>query len=233
MKSITIKNVTIGEGIPKICVPIVGITENDILEEIEKAISLKIDLLEWRVDWYEHCFDTSKIIQILKQMKKITKEIPIIFTFRTAREGGAKEISIEEYEALLSSILPSQQLDIIDIELFTGDNIVRSLLKKAQESSVYTILSSHDFEKTPEEQEIIMRLCHMQELGSDMTKIAVMPHNIKDVLTLLSATEKMQHYGDRPFITMSMGGIGSISRMAGEVFGSAVTFGVGEKSSAP
>ena len=99
MKSITIKNVTIGEGIPKICVPIVGITENDILEEIEKAISLKIDLLEWRVDWYEHCFDTSKIIQILKQMKKITKEIPIIFTFRTAREGGAKEISIEEYEA--------------------------------------------------------------------------------------------------------------------------------------
>lgn len=233
MKSITIKNVTIGEGMPKICVPIVGITKNDILEEIEKAILLNIDLLEWRVDWYEHCLDVQKIIQMLKEIKKVTKEIPIIFTFRTAREGGAKDISVEEYAALLDSILPSQQLDIIDIELFAGDAIVLSILQKARECSVYTILSSHDFQKTPEEQEIIMRLCHMQELGSDMTKIAVMPHNTKDVLTLLSATEKMQHYGDRPFITMSMGGLGSISRMAGEVFGSAITFGVGEKSSAP
>ncbi len=74
----------------------------------------------------------------------------------------------------------------------------------------------------------------MQQLGADITKIAVMPQNKKDVLTLLCATEQMQcQYADRPFVTMSMGSIGSISRIAGEIFGSAITFGAVQKSSAP
>ena len=233
MNCVTVRNVRIGEGIPKICVPIVGITENDIIEEIKKVMLLDVDLLEWRVDYYEHCFDAQKIVQTLKKIRCLTKETPIIFTFRTAKEGGTKEISAEEYKTILCAAIQSQQIDIVDIELFTNKDTVLSLLEKAKEYSIYTILSSHDFEKTPEEQEIIKRLCYMQELGSDITKIAVMPRNKKDVLTLLSATEKMQHMADRPFITMSMSGIGSISRVTGEIFGSAITFGVGEKSSAP
>lgn len=47
----------------------------------------------------------------------------------------------------------------------------------------------------------------MQELDADIPKIAVMPQNKKDVLTLLSATEEMaSEYADRPIITMSMAG---------------------------
>ena len=100
--------------------------------------------------------------------------------------------------------------------------------------AVKTILSSHDFKCTPPENEIVSRLCRMQQLGADITKIAVMPQCKKDVLILLSATEQMQSkYADRTFITMSMGAVGSISRMVGEIFGSAVTFGVVNKSSAP
>ena len=74
----------------------------------------------------------------------------------------------------------------------------------------------------------------MQELGADIPKIAVMPQNKKDVLTLLAATEEMANeYADRPIITMSMAGTGVISRLAGEVFGSALTFGAAAKASAP
>ena len=40
-------------------------------------------------------------------------------------------------------------------------------------------------------------------------------------------------YGTTPFITMSMGGTGVISRLAGEVFGSAFTFGAGKEAIAP
>ena len=61
-----------------------------------------------------------------------------------------------------------------------------------------------------------------------------MPQNKKDVLTLLAATEEMtSEYADRPIITMSMGGIGVVSRIAGEIFGSAMTFGAATKASAP
>ena len=234
MKSVAIRNVIIGKGSPKICVPIIGITEKDIIEEVKNAMILNIDLIEWRADWYESCFNTAKVIEILKEIRKYVEQVPILFTFRTAKEGGAKEITIKEYETLLCAIIESKQADMVDIELFIGEDTVIPLLKKAKQFSVKTVLSSHDFEKTPKKQEIIARLCRMQELGGDITKIAVMPRNQKDVLTLLCATEQMQsQYADRPFITMSMGGLGSISRMIGEVFGVSITFGAGEHSSAP
>ena len=96
------------------------------------------------------------------------------------------------------------------------------------------VASNHDFHKTPAQEEIVSRLKKMQELGADIPKIAVMPQNKKDVLTLLAATEEMAtEYADRPIITMSMAGTGVISRLCGEVFGSALTFGAVGKASAP
>ena len=74
----------------------------------------------------------------------------------------------------------------------------------------------------------------MQDMGADIPKMAVMPQTKKDVLTLLSATEEMaSDYADRPIITMSMAGLGSISRIACEAFGSCLTFGSGAQASAP
>ena len=96
------------------------------------------------------------------------------------------------------------------------------------------IASNHDFQKTPEKEEIVSRLRKMQELGADILKIAVMPQEKKDVLTLLAATEEMiRLFAKQPVITMSMAEMGIISRIAGEAFGSAVTFGSAKKSSAP
>ena len=57
----------------------------------------------------------------------------------------------------------------------------------------------------------VSRLCSLD------IKIAVMPQNKRDVLTLLSATEEMvTDYADRPIITMSMAGTGVISRLCGK-----------------
>ena len=92
-------------------------------------------------------------------------------------------------------------------------------------------MSNHDFFKTPSKEEIISRLCAMQEKGADIPKIAVMPQSKKDVLTLLSATNEMvEEHANRPIITMSMAATGVISRLAGEVFGSCLTFGAAQKS---
>ena len=91
-------------------------------------------------------------------------------------------------------------------------------------------MSNHDFFKTPSKEEIISRLCAMQEKGADIPKIAVMPQSKKDVLTLLSATNEMvEEHANRPIITMSMAATGVISRLAGEVFGSCLTFGAAKK----
>ena len=87
-------------------------------------------------------------------------------------------------------------------------------------------MSNHDFDKTPSFDEITGRLIGMKKLGADVAKLACMPNSAKDVLTLLSATESVKsQYPDEPIITMSMGKLGAISRISGEIFGSALTFG--------
>ena len=73
----------------------------------------------------------------------------------------------------------------------------------------------------------------MAKWGADICKIAVMPQSPQDVLTLLQATYDVSQIIDRPVITMSMGKTGVVSRLAGSTFGSAVTFGAAQKTSAP
>ena len=70
----------------------------------------------------------------------------------------------------------------------------------------------------------------MQMRQADICKIAVMPQDATDVLTLLSATNEMYtHYASVPIVTMSMGQLGMISRVTGQLFGSALTFGSASK----
>ena len=87
--------------------------------------------------------------------------------------------------------------------------------------------------KKHRQQKLLARLQKMEALGADIPKIAVMPQSSKDVLTLLTVTESWRETGKTPVITMSMAGKGLISRLCGEIFGSAVTFGAAGKSSAP
>lgn len=94
-------------------------------------------------------------------------------------------------------------------------------------------MSSHDFEKTPDLDTLASRLGRMREIGADIVKIAVMPQSRADVLTLLAATEQFSRTADCPVVTMSMGGLGAVSRICGETFGSALTFGSAGTASAP
>lgn len=235
MKNVVkVRNVTIGEGIPKICVPIVGKTNEEIIKEIKYLKNISLDLVEWRVDYYEKVENISAVKELLASLREILIDTPILFTFRSVKEGGEKEISIEYYLKLNKEILATNLVDLIDVELFTGDEVVKEIVAAAHAFGIKVIISNHDFLKTPLKEEIIYRLRKMQELEADLPKIAVMPQNQNDVLTLLSATNEMvQQYADRPIITMSMSKIGVISRLSGEIFGSALTFGAAKKASAP
>ena len=224
---VEVRGVRIGEGVPKICVPIVGKTKEEILAAAKSFENVKKDVVEFRVDWFEGVFDFAQVEEVLK-------DIPVVLTFRTSKEGGEKEIEPEVYVELNKRAAATGLIDLVDVEAFTGDAFVKEVIDAAHESGVVVVASNHDFDKTPDKEEIVKRLRKMQELDADIPKIAVMPQNKKDVLTLLSATEEMaSEYADRPIITMSMAGTGLISRLCGEVFGSALTFGAVGKASAP
>ena len=234
MNTVKVRNIEIGAGIPKICVPIVGVTREEILVAADNIKSTKADVVEWRVDWYEDIFDFTKTEATMQALREVLGEMPILFTFRTSKEGGEKAIETEAYVELNQNAAKTGLVDLVDVEAFTGDDAVKAVVETAHENGVKVIASNHDFHKTPAKEEIVSRLRKMQELGADIPKIAVMPQNKKDVLILLAATEEMvSEYADRPIITMSMSGTGVISRLCGEVFGSALTFGAVGKVSAP
>ena len=234
MNTVKIRNIEIGSGLPKICAPIVGTTKDDIMAETENIGRLPVDIAEWRVDWFEHACDFSKVEDVLRDLRAIIGETPLLMTFRTSNEGGEKSIKPDDYAELILSASESGYVDMVDVEVFIGTDIVKEIIAGAHNAGVKVIGSNHDFNKTPDKDEIVERLRNMQDLGVDIPKIAVMPKGMKDVVTLLAATEEMhREFADRPIVTVSMSETGVLSRICGEAFGSAITFGAAKNVSAP
>lgn len=233
MGSICVKNCCIGSGTPKICVPIVAETMSDIFSQARGMQRKRFDIVEWRIDWFEKYHDLDTVRRASRILHGILDDQPFLFTFRTEKEGGKRPIDPEYYIKLNQVAAEEHLVDMIDIELFSGDDVVKQLVDIAHRANIPVVISSHDFKKTPSQEELVDRMKHAEALGADILKIAVMPQNKLDVLTLLSATEQMSRESNKPLITMSMGKDGIISRLCGEIFGSAVTFGTIGMASAP
>lgn len=228
-------NLTFNDKKPKICVPIIGETSQEIIDSIKMLSQMDYDLIELRIDYYKNVDDFSKVIELLKKIRKIHFK-PVLFTFRTTTEGGMHEFPKEMYFALNNIAIKSGCIDLIDIELFSTEEkkkIITSI-ELAHVNNVKVILSNHDFNKTPPREEIVRRLVEMKNSNADIAKIAVMPQEKKDVLTLMDASLDMKNkYPEQPLIALSMGPLGIITRVTGGMFGSCITFAALNSSSAP
>ena len=232
MESLKIRNMELGSGRPKICVPLTGGDRVDLQTEAEAAMKKSIDLVEWRGDCCHHVHDLTEMEQTAKILRQQMGDCPILFTCRT--EDGRFSISIRDYIELNKRMIATGCIDLVDVELFMGDMVCRELVEYAHAHHVAVVISNHEFEQTPDVDVMVRRLQSMRYLGADVPKIAVMPKNNRDVLKLLQATDTFnQWFGDCPIITMSMGKMGVISRLCGETFGSALTFATVGKASAP
>ncbi|MFR1762784.1 type I 3-dehydroquinate dehydratase, partial [Frisingicoccus sp.] len=220
MDTVYIKELAIGEGRPKICVPICGKNREEILREAESVRELPADLIEWRADWYDDVFDRVCLEEMLQSLRHKLDDKPLLFTFRSIQEGGEKPIRPEQYLEVSRTVCASGQADALDVELFMDGKVTKEIIDMAHRQGMVVIASNHDFIKTPEKDEMTRRLILMDEMGADILKIAVMPKSKTDVLELLMATEEMGRlYTEKPVVTMSMGPMGLISSLAGETFG--------------
>lgn len=234
IKSVTVRGIEFGSGMSKICVPIVGQTEQDIMEQAGEALSRRPDCMELRIDRFSEAADIDQVLHILKRLRDTIGETVLLFTFRSDKEGGRQAITVEDYQYLCERVCESRYIDLLDVEAYMQEGLLESVAGMAHANGIYVVASNHDFDNTPEEQEIVNRLQFMDAQGADFPKIAVTPRKERDILTLLSAT--LRYYelgGEKPVITMSMKDMGMISRIAGEIFGSSLTFASVGESSAP
>ena len=134
---------------------------------------------------------------------------------------------------LYDAVGASGLVDFLDFEMSNDAGQVQRVRESARRHGTRVILSYHNFGYTPGLDFLVQRFLEAERLGADVAKVAVMPRDRADVLTLLAATAQAEAKARIPLISMSMGPLGAVTRMIGGVFGSSLSFAVGEGSSAP
>ena len=232
-RTVQIKNLTIGSGMPKICVPITGITASEIISQVSAVKAASPDLVEWRVDYFEQMKEDAAVEQMLAGLAETLQDIPVPFTPPTDREGAKDHLTAEPYEKIHLHQLARPQTDMIDVEVMPQQESAARIIKSAHEKSIPVIASNHHFEGTPSNEKIDCIFSCMEKTGADILKMAVMPQNSRDVLRMMERTLSWHEKSERPLITMSMGVLGCVSRMCGEMTGSCMTFASVTEASAP
>ena len=231
---VQVRDLPIGAGRPKVIVSTSGKTAEQVLEQGQAAAgSTAVDILELRLDLLTFATDADQVAALGRQLVQALGGKPLLLTFRSKREGGAGELDDAAYAALYGKLLQAGFADLIDVEMRRDERRVKALVVEAHKTGAKVILSSHDFQGTPSNADMLKRLQRQQALGADILKLAVMPHDGGDVARLLQVTWNMHERSSRPLLIMAMGGTGTVSRLAGETFGSALTFGSQGQASAP
>ena len=80
--SVSVRGVSIGTGMPKICVPVMGSGEEKVLADLNAALECQPDVLEWRIDWLED-ISPAAVCALLEKVRAAAGNIPLLVTFRT------------------------------------------------------------------------------------------------------------------------------------------------------
>lgn len=223
-----------GGRLPAVCAPLVGRSRADLVAEARAVAAKQPDLLEWRVDFLGALADTGEVLRTAAAIREAAGGIPILFTRRAQWEGG-QPIALAEPQvlALYEAVAASGSVDLVDFEMGNEAAHVAQVRACTRRHGLPLVLSFHDFQRTPGDEDLRARFAQAQRLGADVAKVAVMPQSEEDVLRLLAATLHASRTLAIPVISMAMGGLGAVSRLCGGVFGSALTFAVGAAASAP
>ncbi|GAA2751487.1 type I 3-dehydroquinate dehydratase [Amnibacterium kyonggiense] len=233
--TVRVGSVELGTGRPKVCVPLTSASLRELQAEAAAVTPAAADLVELRIDRLDGATDQRAVREAIDLVGvALDPSLPVLLTFRTAAEGGGAAIPAEAYRDLLIRSSASDVVDAVDVEAALPREVVDAIMEGVHAEGKPVVLSFHDLQGTPSRQEIVGRLVGQQALGADVVKLACTPQTPEDVLTLLAATADYTARPDaRPAITMAMGGLGVVSRLAGETFGSCVTFGTVGAASAP
>ena len=234
-KPILVNGKPLGSGrFPTLCAPLVGRTREQLLTEVTLVVAKRPDLLEWRVDFFQEIGNTAAVVTLAGELRQAAGGIPVLFTRRSIKEGGEPiPLSEDQVVALIEAVCASRTVELVDFEMNNDPIHIAQVREASKTNGISLVLSFHNFQSTPSQDVLSQRFAQAQQLGADVAKIAVMPQHLEDVLSVLGATLESSQTLDIPLVSMSMGGYGSLTRLFGYAFGSAMSFVVGAATSAP
>lgn len=173
------------------------------LEDIKECTT---DLVEHRIDG----FNDPKNMHV--------SYLDFIFDFLVTcrpkvNESESFEHKKERIQILKNAILNGAKY--VDIEFETPENLIKDLHEFAKEYQVKTIISYHNYEKTPSPDELDKIIQKMQESKADIMKCACMTRSYSDANVMIDLQQK---WSDK-IIAFGMGDYGSFSRVISLLYG--------------
>jgi 3-dehydroquinate dehydratase-1 len=234
IKAVDARGRKLGGDTPLLCTPLVGRTRERLLAEAARVLKQKPDLVEWRVDFFDAIGDTGAVIDAAGALREVVGRHPVIFT-RRAESGGGEPSALgdEEVVRLYEAVAASGLVDFVDFEMDSDPEHLRRVRDSTRRHAVRLVLSYHNLGYTPGLDYLVDRFLEAERLGADVAMVQVMPRDRADVLRLLAATAEADDKARIPLISMAVGPVGVASRLVGGLFGSWLSFAVGESASAP
>src|SRR5438046_2808045 len=128
LRTVKIRDLVIGEGRVKTIVPITGTTTDEAIAQARViGSSAQTDVAEFRVDFLDIALDAGKLAALGQKVVAELKGKPLLLTFRTKAEGGNTIIADNDYAALYETLLKAKVADLIDVEMFRTEAVVRRL----------------------------------------------------------------------------------------------------------
>ncbi|MBP3523173.1 MAG: type I 3-dehydroquinate dehydratase [Clostridia bacterium] len=225
--------VTLGEGMPAICVPVMGRTIPEIAQAAARAKAAQADVIELRIDSLTDRPGLQEAMDACRAVRGSAEEIPLLFTLRTRRDGGAGTADVQAYEALLGAVMESRVCDAVDCELSAGEAVFARLAEQAKAAGVLLVGSSHEFGEIGDLQRAAQWLKRQEALGADVCKAAVMTRTNAEAFALAQVYADVYEQLTIPMIAIAMGPAGIMTRVGAACMGSCLTFGTAGEASAP
>ncbi|MCR4843163.1 MAG: type I 3-dehydroquinate dehydratase [Eubacterium sp.] len=220
----------IGDGMPLLCVSVSDVTSRAIRKRIMYLADRELDAVEWRADNFNLGREQEATEKILSMGRHFLRDKIFIYTYRTVNEGGNGIATGQDYERIVLMAASSNSCDFVDCEI-NGISEPGSFIRQIKNYGCRVIASCHDFDGTPDSDEIMAVLTRMKDAGADICKVAYTPKNSNDVHRLMETVQRFKVLNPGvPVIGISMGELGVESRICGEFFGSCLTFAAVEDS---
>jgi 3-dehydroquinate dehydratase-1 len=150
-----------------------------------------------------------------------------VFTLRSKEQGGRFSGTEDERMRLLRKLAEAKPM-LVDVELHTlkaNDNLADYL----ELASIPTLVSWHDLEKTPPNEELSSIVTEMR-IFSTYVKVVTTAKSVDDSLRVLRLYENA--VGLHPII-FAMGEAGTITRVLSVLYGAPYTYAALERAVAP
>jgi 3-dehydroquinate dehydratase-1 len=176
-------------------------------------VEVRLDKIARRADWLKRC-------TALQSSGK-----PVLLTVRLRAEGGNWEADDDQRLDIYKQGL--QELAAVDVELRSA--ISGQVAREAARSKKASVISFHDFQKTPPLRDLCALVKKAHKIGS-IAKISTMINEASDVEVLRSL---LRRRWDKPLCVIGMGRAWSTTRIEFATLGSCLTYGYLDKPTAP